>query len=414
MKTQIAIFINLITIFILSTFSSGSPSSDPIWENITPTEKLDGWKIVCGPATYSVEAEVVTGTSVAGSPNTFLITEKSYGDFELEYEFKVDGKLNSGVQIRSEVNNGVLKGCQIEIDMDKNRQRFWSAGIFEEGDRGWLCDLKENPQARAAHKLEEWNHVRVVARGALIQTWLNGVPAAGTYCGQRLKGVIGLQVHGVGSGQVEPLQVQWRDMKLRDLGKHQWLTIIEKNHRDDENPDAENSGVEITDTTPENLLTNLKLPAGVESLRVTLDLQGPEKWRYEQGDFSFSMISPRKYQYTFPPVTAQGDPPTMGPFGAGSSPQEGEIQIYLHNGPWGSGFEIIGSRSLPATRQMSIAAVLHPSPGQDMTISPPESSYWRLEALVPQIAEKAAQEVDEGPESRSDSSETIAPPERDR
>ena len=126
------------------------------------------------------------------------------------------------------------------------------------------------------------------------------------------------------------------------------------------------------------------------------------------------MISPRKYQYTFPPVTAQGDPPTMGPFGAGSSPQEGEIQIYLHNGPWGSGFEIIGSRSLPATRQMSIAAVLQPSPGQEMTISPPERSYWRLEALVPQIAEKAVQEVDEGPESRSDSSETIAPPERDR
>jgi len=63
---------------------------------------------------------------------------------------------------------------------------------------------------------------------------------------------------------------------------------------------------------------------------------------------------------------------------------------------------------------MSIAAALHPSPGPNMTIIPPELSYWRLEALVPQITEKAAQEVGEGPESRSDSSETIAPPERDR
>jgi hypothetical protein len=63
---------------------------------------------------------------------------------------------------------------------------------------------------------------------------------------------------------------------------------------------------------------------------------------------------------------------------------------------------------------MYIAAALQPSPGQNMTILPPELSFWRLEALVPQIAEKAAQEVGEGPESRSDSSETIAPPERDR
>ena len=70
-----------------------------------------------------------------------------------------------------------MRGCQIEIDMDENRQRFWSAGIYEEGDRGWLCDLSKNPEAIAAHNIDDWNHVRVVTHGALIETFLNGVPA---------------------------------------------------------------------------------------------------------------------------------------------------------------------------------------------------------------------------------------------
>ena len=128
------------------------------WQDLTPPEDLKGWKVCCGPARYEVKNGVVTGTTVPGSPNTFLITEKKYGDFELEYEFKVDSRLNAGVQIRSEVSQNRMRGCQIEIDMDENRQRFWSAGIYEEGDRGWLCDLSKNPEAIAAHKLSAPKH----------------------------------------------------------------------------------------------------------------------------------------------------------------------------------------------------------------------------------------------------------------
>ena len=66
-------------------------------------ESLDGWVQHGGEATYTIENGEIVGTSVPGTPNSFLCTEKPYANFILELDFKVDPKLNSGIQIRSEV-----------------------------------------------------------------------------------------------------------------------------------------------------------------------------------------------------------------------------------------------------------------------------------------------------------------------
>ena len=63
---------------------------------------LTGWVQRGGKATYAIEGGEIVGTSLTNTPNTFLCTAKTYGDFILEYDFKVDPQLNSGVQIRSE------------------------------------------------------------------------------------------------------------------------------------------------------------------------------------------------------------------------------------------------------------------------------------------------------------------------
>ncbi len=54
----------------------------------------DGLRQLGGKATYAVKDGVVTGTSVANTDNSFLCSEKEYGDFVLEYDFKVDDQLN--------------------------------------------------------------------------------------------------------------------------------------------------------------------------------------------------------------------------------------------------------------------------------------------------------------------------------
>ncbi len=180
---------------------------------------LDGWKQLGGKANYAVEDGVIVGSSVPNTSNSFLCTEKNYGDFILELEFKVDPALNSGVQIRSnslpDYKKGRVHGYQVEIDPSN---RAWSGGIYDESRRGWLNNLAENEAARKAFKQNEWNKFRVEAVGDRIRTWINGVPAADLKDDMTPSGFIALQVHGVGKRE-EPLQIRWRNIRLKELGK---------------------------------------------------------------------------------------------------------------------------------------------------------------------------------------------------
>jgi len=189
------------------------------WTPLLGENSTEGWTVLNGNATYEVENSVVTGTTVMNTPNTFLTSDKHYGDFILEYEFLVDPDINSGVQIRSnslpEYNNGRVHGYQVEIDPS---ERAWSAGIYDEGRRGWINDLQGNPKARNAFRQNEWNHVRVEARGDHLRTWLNGVLAADLLDTMTASGFIGLQVHGIGSNEdQEGKTVQWRGLRIKEL-----------------------------------------------------------------------------------------------------------------------------------------------------------------------------------------------------
>lgn len=178
---------------------------------------LSGWIQRGGKAAYTVENGCIVGRTAPNQPNSFLCTTAEYADFVLSLEFKVDSELNSGVQIRSQSDpsyqSGRVHGYQIEIDPG---ERAWTGGIYEEGRRGWLDDLSENPGARAAFRQGEWNSLRVEAIGERIRTWINDVPAADLHDGMTAAGFIALQVHGVG-GRVEPLEVRWRHVRLRPI-----------------------------------------------------------------------------------------------------------------------------------------------------------------------------------------------------
>jgi hypothetical protein len=192
-------------------------------------KSLAGWKQRGGQAKYRVENGEIVGSSVPNTGNSFLCTERDYGNFVLELDFKVDPTLNSGVQIRSEsfdepkqverkgksikIPAGRVHGYQVEIDPS---DRAWTGGIYDEGRRGWLNDLKDNEPARKAFKQGEWNHVRVECRGDSIKTWLNGVPAADLKDDLTPRGFIALQVHGVGN-RTEPLEVRWRNITIQEL-----------------------------------------------------------------------------------------------------------------------------------------------------------------------------------------------------
>ncbi len=202
---------------------------------------LTGWTQKGGQAKYTVKDGTIIGTAVHGTPNTFLCTDKIYGNFILEYEYRCDNRLNSGVQIRSnmfvretiaqleggktrKIPAGRVHGYQVEIDPNQPA-RMWSAGIYDEARRGWLYPGLRGGDAatftktgQKTYRPEKWNQVRVECLGQSIKTWLNGVPRADFKDALTATGFIGLQVHGIGGNKtLAGAQVCWRNLRIKVL-----------------------------------------------------------------------------------------------------------------------------------------------------------------------------------------------------
>ena len=185
------------------------------WESLFNGKNLKGWTRINGNADFSVKNGVIIGTSKFKSPNSFLATTKTYGDFILELEYKIDTGVNSGIQFRSlsnkEFQNGRVYGYQFELDPSK---RAWSGGIYDEGRRGWLYTLDKNPQAKNAFKADEWNKIRIEAIGSSIRTWLNEVPCASILDNANPSGFIALQVHGIQDSLLAGKTIQWKNIRI--------------------------------------------------------------------------------------------------------------------------------------------------------------------------------------------------------
>src|SRR4051794_15782140 len=130
---------------------------DEGWTALFDGKTLDGWTVRGGSAKYKVEDGTIVGTTVEGSPNTFLC-KGDFKDFVLEAEVKCDPALNSGIQVRSHVYEkddadprnreraGVVYGPQCEI---ARKDTGTAARFYDEGRRGkWLAEIK--PEAKDA------------------------------------------------------------------------------------------------------------------------------------------------------------------------------------------------------------------------------------------------------------------------
>ena len=211
---------HILTTTLLFTFTLTGFAKDkytPIFDGKT----LKGWTQRNGTATYRVENGAIVGKTKEGSPNSFLCTDKLYGNFDLKFEVKVDNGLNSGVQIRSQTKDGPkgrVNGPQVEIEMS-GKNGAESGYIYGEAAGGWMTPAdKRKPHKH--FKDGEWNAYRVVANDAHIQVWINGVQISDLVDKEKLKshpkGFIGLQVHGIRKGS-GPFEVSWRNLGIIEL-----------------------------------------------------------------------------------------------------------------------------------------------------------------------------------------------------
>ena len=207
--------IGLLLISLMIAYSCFSMGGE--WKELFNGKNLKGWEKLDGTAEYRIENGEIVGISKTGTPNTFLATKKTYGDFILEYEMKMDRGLNSGVQFRSVRHqpDGTERVNGYQVECDDHSDRPWVGGIYEEAGRGWLYPMSHNPDSYKAFKRGEWNHYRIEAIGNSIRTYINGVSFANLADDGRSEGFIALQVHGIGNKvEQEGKEIRWRNIRI--------------------------------------------------------------------------------------------------------------------------------------------------------------------------------------------------------
>jgi hypothetical protein len=207
--------------FFLMTALALPAMAEEGWVDLFNGKNLDGWTQRNGTAAYKIEGDSIVGTTAEGSPNSFLCSDKEYGDFELTFEVKVDNALNSGVQIRSQTQGGPtgrVNGPQVEIEAS-GKDGAEAGYLYGEASGGWMTP-QDKLKPHKHFKDGEWNAYRIVAKGPRIQVWINGEMISDLVDEAKFKshpkGFLGLQVHSVGKGQ-GPFQVAWRKLKLKEL-----------------------------------------------------------------------------------------------------------------------------------------------------------------------------------------------------
>ena len=208
----------LIILISFLTLASPIGAASGEWEALFNGKDLTGWKPLNGQARYEVINGEIVGTSVFGTPNSFLVTDKDYGGFVLELELLVEGEMNSGIQFRSESRQDYLEGrvhgYQCEVDPS---ERAWSGGIYDEARRGWLYPLEMNPGAKGAFARGGWNRYTIECIGTSIRTWINGVPTAWIYDTMTPSGFIALQVHAIKTREEEGQRIRWRNIRIKTV-----------------------------------------------------------------------------------------------------------------------------------------------------------------------------------------------------
>ena len=203
--------------FILLFFSSFLFTCSPSRKMVQPDAEgyislfnhkdLSGWS-VAGREKWYVEDGDLICESGPYKEYSYLMSDSSFRDFDLQLEFKQESTGNSGVFIRSSIDGVKISGWQAEVAPPGNH----TGGIYESYGRGWLI----RPTAALDHVLKEgeWNHYRIQAIGDEVTTWLNGIRMV-TLKDEKIgaaTGQIGLQIHDGGG-----IKVRWRNIRIKVL-----------------------------------------------------------------------------------------------------------------------------------------------------------------------------------------------------
>jgi Domain of Unknown Function (DUF1080) len=126
-----------------------------------------GYKKATIPSGWAVVDGALTRVGQGGD----IVTEREFGDFELELEWKVPEAGNSGIFYRAtESTDRIFENATEMQVLDNVKHPDNKTPLTLAGANYGLYPAP----ADAAKPVGEWNQVRIVARGAHVEHWLNG------------------------------------------------------------------------------------------------------------------------------------------------------------------------------------------------------------------------------------------------
>ncbi|HVU86114.1 MAG TPA: DUF1080 domain-containing protein [Pirellulales bacterium] len=192
------------------------PSSAGEWKSLFNGKDLGGWQAIDGPASsWKVEDGLLF---CSGQGSGWLSTDKEYGNFELELEFRVPANGNSGVFLRApHKGNPAFEGMEIQV-LDDYGPDY--TNLKPTQYCGSLYDVAP-ASPRVSKKAGEWQKMQIICNGNSVKVSLNGTQIVNadltahpdklpTHPGlKRTTGYLGLQNHGS--------RLDYRNIRIREL-----------------------------------------------------------------------------------------------------------------------------------------------------------------------------------------------------
>jgi hypothetical protein len=155
---------------LLASFIAASASAkDADWTPLFDGKSLNGWTSGNGGKPgdgWKVEDGAIHRAGKAGD----IISAKEYKDFEFEFEWKISAKGNSGVKYRVQKSPGGWLGPEYQVLDDKGHPN----GKVADTTAGSLYEVAPAAKDKDLKPVGEWNVSKIVAKGTVLEHWLNG------------------------------------------------------------------------------------------------------------------------------------------------------------------------------------------------------------------------------------------------
>jgi hypothetical protein len=150
------------------------------WEILFDGKVLKGWH------SYNQDKVqgwfIENGTLTSDGSGGDLVTDKEYGDFELEFEFKIPEGSNSGVLYKviekPEIKRTVFSAPEYQIIDDKNYvvkdENGKNIGLKPGQLTGANYDMNPPSDPTAFKPAGKWNSGKIVVAGNQVKHYLNG------------------------------------------------------------------------------------------------------------------------------------------------------------------------------------------------------------------------------------------------